>query len=121
MSPYNSTFSKPGKPLARKSAKRVIEDRELENVKREVLARDGRLCQFPTPASMVHPAGGCVGSPVDVHHVVTVARDKTLRLEPTNLITLCRRHHSWVHDNVAEATELGLLASSPRNTQEAGL
>ena len=111
MSPYNSTFSKPSKPLARKSAKRVIEDREWVNVKAAVVKRDGH-CMRPID-------WGWCGGGLDVHHIVTMARDKTLRLEPTNLITLCRRHHSWVHDNVAEATELGLLASSPRNTGEA--
>ena len=105
---WNSTFTKPGKPLARRSAKRVVEDREFAKVRAEVMERDGHACRL---GGMVGYAfHWCIG-PLDPHHVVPVARDKTLRLDPDNLIVLCRKAHDWVHDHPAEAGALGLLKS----------
>lgn len=103
MSPWNSTFTKPGKPLAKRSAKRTQLDHEFASVRAFVMERDGG-CQLGIPHQC--------NSIIDPHHVVPVGRDSTLRLEPTNLVALCRVAHDWVHDHPAEATKLGLLKSS---------
>ena len=105
MSPYNSTFSKPGKPLAKKSAKRVIEDREFAPIREAAFERDGR-CMAPIVW------GRCFG-PWTPHHIIPGARDKTLRLVLSNVTTLCIGHHDYVHDHPIESTELGLLQSAP--------
>ena len=97
-----------------KSAKRIVQDREFAKVRLEVLFRDGH-CAF-----IFDSTHGPCGGPLDPHHIVTRARDRKMALDPDNLITLCRNHHSWVHDNPAEATERGLLksASRPSGTPE---
>ena len=107
MSPWNSTFTKPGKPLAKKSAKRVIEDRELETVKAFVRDRDF-TCQAHKRRTGV-PHGGTLV----VHHLVPVGRDGTLRNDPENCLLICALSHAWIHDHPKEAEALGLLKSAP--------
>ncbi len=106
---WNSTFTKPGRPLAKRSAKRVAEDRDFHSIGRAAFERDGRCVAPPE-------WGDCFG-PWTPHHVVPVARDKTLRLTLSNIKTLCLGHHDWVHDHPAEATALGLLKSAPLEPQ----
>jgi 5-methylcytosine-specific restriction endonuclease McrA len=106
MSPWNSTL-KAGKPIRAKSEKRVKEDRAWAKLRLEVLFRDGH-CAF-----ILDTTHGPCGGPLDVHHIVTRARDRKLALDADNLKVVCRVHHDWVHAHPAEATELGLLASSP--------
>ena len=61
------------------------------SVRRAVEARD-RGCRFP----------GCGSRFVDVHHVVHWARGGTHTLD--NLVTLCARHHRWVHEGGARVS-----------------
>lgn len=94
------------------SDKRRAENREFAKVREFVMERDGSACQFFKGRGTlvgVAPHGG----QLDPHHLVTVARDRTLRLEPTNLLTLCRNHHDWVHDHPIAASAFGLLKSAP--------
>ena len=111
MNAWNSTL-KPGGKLRPRSPKREREDREFAKVKADVLKRDGWLCAVKTAATLddYHV------TPMDVHHVVPRSRDKSLALEPSNLITLCRRHHDWVHDHPVESAALGLLRSTHEHT-----
>lgn len=95
---------KRGGPLKQRSDKRVKEDAAFAKVRAGVVRRD-RHCMRPIEL-------GWCGGGLDVHHVVSRARDKTLALDPDNLITLCRRHHDWCHDHPLEATKLGLLRSA---------
>ena len=61
------------------------------SVRRAVEARD-RGCRFP----------GCGSRFVDVHHVVHWARGGRHTLD--NLVTLCARHHRWVHEGGARVS-----------------
>lgn len=90
------------------SDKRRRENVEYRKIKLAVVTRD-RHCK----ADGVWPEIPCSGYIWDVHHVVSRARAPELRLEPSNLITLCRPHHDAIHANVALATERGLLKSAP--------
>ena len=102
---------KRGGPLKQRSDKRVKEDREYKPIHDAVLQRDGMCCQFPTNWDPWHSRD------LVVHHIVSRARDKTLALEPSNLITLCDRHHRAVHDHPLEAEAIGLLKSAPVSPQ----
>ena len=100
-----------------KSLKRAREDRDWPEIRAFVMERDEETCQYPKSilvrgfeGRFITPCGG----PLDPHHIVPIARDKKLRLEPTNLKVLCRRHHDTVHLYPAEATILGLLKSASR-------
>lgn len=58
---------------------------------------------------------GCMGTACssEVHEPLTRARapgSETI-LDPKNAVALCSACHRWIHDNVAEATELELLVS----------
>ena len=109
---WNSTFTKPPKPLPRKSAKRVSEDKDFAPIRQACFDRDGR-CMAPIEW------GICEGR-WHAHHVVSRARDRTLALVLENLRTLCAKHHQHTHDHVAESTRLGLLASAPHRPQDQG-
>ena len=75
-----------------------------------VWMRDRGICQAgPTgdPAKMV-PEVEC-GGRRDPHHIFPKGAHPHLRHDVDNGITLCRRHHDWVHfQNPAEARRLGL-------------
>ena len=66
------------------SLKRQAENREFAKVREFVMERDGGICQLAFALEL-----RCLG-PIDPHHVVPVARDVTLRLDPANLKCLCR-------------------------------
>lgn len=104
---------KRGGPLRQRSEKRVKEDAEFAKVRKAVMKRDGH-CMAPIDWGLCGgPWDSLSGGLWDAHHIVSRARDKTLALEPSNLITLCRRHHDWVHDHPLEAEAFGLLKSAP--------
>lgn len=91
---------------------RQKENREFAKVRAFVMERDDQSCQFFKGRGTlvgVAPHGG----ELDPHHIVLKSRAPELRLEPSNLVTLCRNHHDWVHDHPIAATAFGLLASSP--------
>lgn len=55
-------------------------------LRRALRLRDGGTCRFP----------GCTNRRVDGHHVVPWARGGATALD--NLCSLCRRHHTFVHE-----------------------
>lgn len=94
------------------SKKRAKADKDWPEIRAFVMERDDNACQFYKGRGAlvgVAPHGG----ELDPHHVVPKGRDIQLRLEPTNLLTLCRNHHDWVHAHPNASTAFGLLASVP--------
>lgn len=71
-----------------------------KDVYQEVLARD-HGCR----AAGVAP-GQCAGR-IDPHHVLRRSQGGPDTVE--NLISLCRLHHSWVHEHPAESYAFGFL------------
>lgn len=98
--------------MRRVSLKRAQEDRAYKPIHDAVIERDGRCM-----ASYIG-WGACEGG-WDVHHIVSRARAPLLALEPSNLTTLCRRHHRMTHDNPHSATERGLIRSAGAPCPEA--
>ncbi|MCR5805692.1 MAG: HNH endonuclease, partial [Oscillospiraceae bacterium] len=47
---------------------------------------------------------------LEVHHIVPLAEDYSLRLERTNLITLCSAHHHAADAGEIDAAELRMIA-----------
>lgn len=97
------------------SDKRRVQNVEFAKVREFVMERDGgcmlrqRLLATEPPLILYHRCSGAL----DPHHIVPVARDVTLRLDPDNLVVLCRAGHDWVHTHPVPATLLGLLKSAP--------
>lgn len=94
------------------SLKRQRQDRLYKPIHDAVIERDGR-CMAPISW------GVCSGG-WDVHHIVSRARAPLLALDPSNLTTLCRRHHRVTHEQPALATESGLLGSAPLGPKGVG-
>lgn len=71
---------------------------------------------FANPnASVWRRIAGCWTMATELHEPMTRARapgPETI-LDEENSVAICRSCHTWVHDNVAAATELGLLLPSP--------
>lgn len=98
------------------SDKRRAENRDFAKVREFVMERDDHRCQLAVRLSqtVIGPKVGHVCSgPLDPHHIVPVARDVTLRLDPENLAVVCRVGHDWIHDHPIPAKLLGLLKSAP--------
>jgi thymidylate synthase (FAD) len=63
-----------------------------------IYARDGYQCQRCG-------SGQDREHPLHAHHIRPWAGNPEFRAEPTNLITLCRPCHKWVHSNANTARE----------------
>lgn len=111
-----------GKPLARRSPKRVAADRVRADVREQVIARDGR-CQAGLAAlDLLHQvaidhrlaewldnlARRCRGFDAhDVHEPVARSRGGD-PLDPDQCLLLCRRCHEDIHAHPAFAREAQL-------------
>lgn len=88
------------------SDKRRAQNALYKPIHDAVIERDGR-CMAPIVW------GNCDGDGWHVHHVISRARAPELALDPSNLTTLCPKHHRFAHDNVAIATACGVIRSAP--------
>jgi HNH endonuclease len=75
-------------------------------LRRAIRERDGYRCQFP----------GCHSRRTDAHHIVHWANGGETKLG--NLISLCKRHHTLVHDKgyLIASTPGGFTFYSPQGT-----
>lgn len=55
---------------------------------------------------------------LEVHHIVPLEEDFSLRLDDDNLITLCAYHHKLAEDNVINRDILKLLTNTDCNLEE---
>jgi len=91
---------------------------ELEASKRIIWERSGGRCEFTNDGSMDPDASGvwtgmrCATEAHDPHHVSRQSQGHDH--SPENLLAVCRFHHRWIHDNVAEARALGYLSPAKR-------
>ena len=88
------------KAPARKKKRRIIP----AVVREDVFDRTRGRCEF------VYDGHRCIYPPQHLHHVRRRSQGGTDT--PENLLGLCRDHHQWVHEHVAEAVELGYLAKT---------
>lgn len=69
-----------------------------------ILARDYHCCRVCANAGVICTSG------LSVHHIISLAKDYSKRLDDDNLITLCRYHHEQAERGVIRAAELRRLA-----------
>ena len=75
----------------------------------EIKDRDLHLCK------LCLANGKITNNTLEVHHIIPVAADDTLKLEDDNLITLCSSCHALVEGNKEMVPRLqGLAVKSPR-------
>ncbi len=91
-------------PLRPQSKKRRREASARARIRVEALERDGGC------VLRAHPGHVCRG-PLDAHEVVPRSRWVGGHLVLSNVQTLCRQAHTWVHDHPNEARALGLTAT----------
>lgn len=86
----------------RRAEKREVVDQREEEWRLEVCVRDDWKCQYP----------GCKvrHKSIDAHHICERSQRPDLKYVKSNGACLCRKHHSWVHANPAQAVEKGLLS-----------
>lgn len=96
---------KRGKPLKARSASGARRNKGAvpTDIYEAVLARDGGCV-----ARALMPEVTCWGR-IDPHHVLRRSQGGPDHVD--NLVSLCRAHHSAVHEQVARAKNLGLLRS----------
>lgn len=86
-------------PMSKKVASRAEERRAVVAA---ALSRDGGCV-----AARLVPSVRCVG-PLDGHEVLPRGRGGDA-YDLENVITVCRIHHGWIHNNPRESKEYGLL------------
>lgn len=89
--------------MERSTLKKKREPPALTKVKRQVRERDNYTCQFPKCGKQYKS--------IDVHHVAKISQRPDLKLDPNNMICLCRTHHNWTDKNHDKAVEMGLLST----------
>jgi 5-methylcytosine-specific restriction endonuclease McrA len=72
---------------------RLYKTPEWRSLVQSIFMRDGFRC-VRCAAGQDHSEHS-----LHAHHVATWAEAPALRSEPTNLVTLCRKCHTWVHSN----------------------
>jgi hypothetical protein len=87
------------KPLKRGGAIKRKARPVPKSVYQQVLARDLGCKGSNLP-------GKCAGR-IDPHHILMRSQGGLDTLD--NLVSLCRTHHSWVHQNPEESYRLGFL------------
>lgn len=116
---------KPGGPIkSRPPTEKQREDREaFEAGKRAIWERSGGICEYMMPTEThriqigdcVFPRWGwmrCGSAAQDAHHIQRQSQGHDH--DPENLLAVCRYHHRWIHDHVAEARKLGYLSPAKR-------
>ncbi|NAZ73928.1 hypothetical protein GTQ99_00585 [Kineococcus sp. T13] len=109
------------KSLSEQSQRKQDDRAWFEASKGIIRKRSGGRCEFihfvEVDPGLPHGLGvralGRCGSPAsDAHHINRQSQGHDH--SPDNLMDLCRVHHSWIHDNVAEARALGYLSPAKR-------
>lgn len=89
------------KPIAPRSQKRVIQEREY-SVKRKIFLENNPMCQ-------AHIQGICTNQATECHHKYSGKDRNQYFVDETTWIAICRNCHNWIHANSKNAREMGLL------------
>ena len=71
------------------------------------MERDAHLCKLCLADGVINSEA------LSVHHIVPIGQSDDLKLDDSNLITLCRYHHGMVEGNTRMAGVLRRLAGIP--------
>ena len=92
---HDSKIICPKKPIRKKyrTGQNKFRSKNIWTKKsKQIRARDGYLCQICI-RNLYKTTKQYNAEQLEVHHIVSVRKDYDLRLEDSNLITLCERHH----------------------------
>lgn len=79
----------------------LYKTQEWKALLKDIYARDNYTCQ----RCKRNTHGGRGRRSSVAHHIKSFAEHPALRMEPANLITLCRKCHEWVHSKANTARE----------------
>lgn len=97
------------KPLNKisKDPKRLAKRFVPKDVLAQVYQRDGGLCCFPMGERNGYEMKCWQPAMAQPHHILPRSQGGKHTME--NLMSICFFHHTWTHDNPAEAEKLGVL------------
>lgn len=89
---------------------RFIKSKQWFNKSQEIKRLDCYRCLVCQSLGLISPTY------LEVHHIVKVRNDSSLKLDNDNLITLCVNHHKMADSNKIQASELYRLIKQYRDT-----
>ena len=98
------------KPYTRKSATNITRFRSSRTWQRkrlEILERDQHLCKLCLYKGVIN------NEALEIHHIIALKDNEELKLEDSNLVTLCSRCHNLVEDDKSYISLLKSLATIP--------
>lgn len=107
-----------------KDGKQQADRDEFEASKRIIWERSGGQCEFmeDNGTHYITTANGdrfpvfssvrCQSEAHDAHHIKRQSQGHDH--SPENLLAVCRHHHRWIENNIAEARKLGYLSPAKR-------
>lgn len=89
---------------------KFIKSKQWHNKSQEIKRLDCYRCLVCQSLSLISPVY------LEVHHIVKVRNDASLKLDNSNLITLCVNHHKQADANKIASSELYSLIKQYRDT-----
>lgn len=103
-------------PMCKKAYINKKRDKEADRFRSSVIWREKRE-QIKERDSyccrVCLQAGVLVNYDLSVHHIVPIMANYDMRLDDSNLITLCRYHHEQAERGLIDRRELQILADTP--------
>ena len=91
---------------------KFIKSKQWHNKSQEIKLLDSYCCLMCKLLGLISPKY------LEVHHIVKVRNDASLKLDNSNLITLCVAHHKMADANKIQANELHSLINKYRDNTE---
>ena len=91
---------------------KFIKSKQWYEKSQEIKLLDAYCCLMCQSLGLISPKY------LEVHHIVKVRNDSSLKLDNDNLITLCVNHHKMADSNKIQASELYRLIKQYRDTTE---
>lgn len=91
---------------------KFIKSKKWHEKSQEVKLLDSYCCLVCKSLGLISPKY------LEVHHIVKVRNDSSLKLDNNNLITLCINHHKQADSNKIASSELHSLINKYRDTTE---
>lgn len=91
---------------------KFIKSKEWNNKSQEIKLLDNHCCLVCKSLGLHSPVY------LEVHHIIKFRNDSSLRLDNSNLITLCIHHHKQADNNKISTNELYRLISKYRDTTD---
>lgn len=89
-----------------------IKSKQWFNKSQEIKLLDNHCCLVCKSLNLISPVY------LEVHHIIKVRNDASLKLDNSNLITLCIAHHKMADSNKISTNELHRLIKLYRDTTE---